>query len=104
MCARRMQFSGPTLRPVRKWIIGFAILGACALLLALGISRGLPGWLQDLGWGYTFLFLFGGSVYLFWLSFKQRRIRFGELPLLPQSWVRWILDKPETAKKPHPDR
>ncbi|HEU5352380.1 MAG TPA: hypothetical protein VFU55_12365 [Terracidiphilus sp.] len=99
MCAQRIQFSGPTLRPLRKWFVSFAILAVCAFLLALGVTRKFPEWLRDLGWASELLILFGGSIYMLWLSFRQRRIRFGQHLLLPQSWTRWLLDKPMAPGK-----
>lgn len=104
MCARRIEFTGPTLRPLRKWLIGFAMLAVCAFFLALGLSRGFPGWLRDLGWALYLLILLGGSVCLLWLSLKHRRTHFGQLGFIPQSWTRWVLDKPVSAKKPGADR
>lgn len=99
MCARNLEFSGPTLRPLGKWFVGFAILILYVFLLALGISRGLPGWIQGLGWALSLLFLFGGSVCLLWLYFKQGGKWTGRLGIFPKSWARWILDERESAKK-----
>lgn len=99
MCSRHIEFCGPTLRPLRKWLVGFAILAIYASFLALGISNGIPGWLQDIGWALSFLVLIGGSLYLLWLSCKQGRIKFGRLGLLPKSWVSWILDESEATEK-----
>lgn len=103
MTARRLEFTGPTLRPLRKWFVSLAMLAACAFFLALGVSRGFPGWLRDLGWALYLLFLLGGSICLLWLSLKHRRVSFGQLGFIPRSWARWVLDKPEVAKKPDAD-
>ena len=94
MCPRNFEFSGPTLRPLGKWFVGFAILTTYASFLALGVSHGLPGWLQDLGWALSLLFLLGGSVCLLWLYFKHGGKWVGRLGILPKSWARWFLDEP----------
>ena len=98
MCARHNEFSGPTLRPLRKWFVGFAILALCASVAALGLSHGLPEWLQDLGWALNLLFLLGGSVWILWLYYKNGGKWFGQLGILPKSWVHWVLDEPESTK------
>ena len=100
MCPRHIEISGPTWRPLRKWFPGFVILALCASVVALGLSHGLPGWLQNLGWALILLFLVGGSFYLLWLSIKDGRARFGQIRMLPKSWARWVLDEPEATKKP----
>jgi hypothetical protein len=53
MTSPHVQFLGPTLRPIRKWILGFAILGFFAVLLAFGLFGGFPPWLQLLGWAFV---------------------------------------------------
>lgn len=103
MCARHIKFSGPTLRPLGKWIVGCAILALYASFLALGISYGLPGWLQDLGWALSLLLLAVGSVCLLWLSYKHGHMRFDRLGLLPRSWARWVLDESESEERSRPE-
>lgn len=98
MSARHIEFYGPTLRPLRKWFVGFAILSVILSVFALGASHGLPVWLQDLGWAFSLLFLLGGSGRLLWLYFKHGKW-IGQVGILPKSWVRWCLDKPEYPKK-----
>lgn len=99
MCARHFEFSGPTLRPLGKWFVAVAILTIYTFPLALGVSHGLPGWLQDLGWALSLLFLFGSSVCLLWLYFKHGGKWAGRLGIFPKSWARWFLDEPESAEE-----
>lgn len=103
MCARHIKFSGPTLHPLGKWFVGCAILALYTSILALGISHGLPGWLQDLGWALSLLLLVIGSLCMLWLSYKHGSVRFDRLGLLPRSWARWVLDESETEKSSRPE-
>jgi hypothetical protein len=52
MPQQQVQFLGPTLHPIRKWAFVLSILGFLASLLAFGLLRGLPLWLQNLGWAF----------------------------------------------------
>jgi hypothetical protein len=103
MRVRGFEFTGPTLRPLRKWFASLAILAACAFLLALGVSRGFPEWLRALGWVFYLIIMVAGSIY-FLYSLKRRRMRFGQLGFIPQSWARWVLDKDESTKERRPNR
>jgi hypothetical protein len=71
MSTHHVQFLGPTLHPIRKWILGFATLGAYALLLAFGLFRGFPFWLQIAGW--TFLGVLYSVSNMAWSPRKRRR-------------------------------
>jgi len=93
MCPRDFEFSGPTLRPLGKWFVGFAILTIYVFLLGLGVSHGVPRWLQDLGWALSLLLLLSGSICLLWLYFKRSGKWAGRLSLLPKNWARWFLDE-----------
>jgi phosphatidylglycerophosphate synthase len=104
MRARHLEFSGPTLQPIGKWIVGFAILAICAFLFGLGVSRGLPGWFQNLGLASILLFLLGGSICVVILYFKHRGKWVGQVGILPKIWANWVLDRPESVKKSRHDR
>ncbi|HVC45688.1 MAG TPA: hypothetical protein VND90_00450 [Terracidiphilus sp.] len=103
MRAGGLEFTGPTLRPLRKWFVSLAILAVCAFFFALGLSRGFPEWLRDLGWAFYLVLMVGGSIW-FLYSLKRRRMPFGQLGFIPQSWARWVLDKPESSENARPKR
>lgn len=95
-----LQFTGPTFRPVKKWLLSIAFLGLCLGMLGLGLVEGIPLWLQDAGWALSGTFLLGGSVYLLFRTGKEQRPIFGYIDIFPRSWKRWFLDEPvrETKK------
>ncbi|HUX44423.1 MAG TPA: hypothetical protein VMV57_06700 [Terracidiphilus sp.] len=97
MLARGLAFTGPTLRPLRKWFVSLAILAVCAFFFALGLSRGFPEWLRHLDWAFYLVLMVGGSIY-FLYSLKRRRIHFGQSGFIPQSWARMVLDEPKSSE------
>jgi hypothetical protein len=91
MLRHHVQFLGPTLHPIRKWVFGFATLGAYALLLAFGLFRGFPLWLQIAGW--TFLgVLYGVSNIAWFPNGRLRKQRRSDIyfPVV----ARWLDDQP----------
>ncbi len=104
-----VEFIGPTLHPMRKWVVGFALLGLCAILLLLGTIHGFPAWLQWIGWALIALYVLGGSTNLLVRSLREqdvqcrRRIYAGQIAFLPRSWQRWILDEPDLAGRSIPN-
>jgi hypothetical protein len=71
MSMHHVQFLGPTLHPIRKWVFGFATLGAYSLLLVFGFFHGFSLWLQIAGW--TFLGVLYCVSNIAWFTRKRRR-------------------------------
>lgn len=90
----RIRFLGPTLRSFSKWVISFAALCISGFVLALGLSRGTPHWLQVIGWTLMIFYWVGASVYLIYLRAAGRRRSFGQLGFFPPPVARWVLDRP----------
>ena len=104
MSSDEKRLTGPRFKPAKKWLIGFAILAFCALMLAFGVSTGIPLRAKEAGWAIYALVLFGGSLYLIlrYLILGPRRgsgRSFGQIALFPRSWQRWILDEPQEKSK-----
>ena len=94
----KIQFSGPTLRPISKWVAAFVVIGLCALLLELGLSSGFPNWLKWVGWTAEILYVLGGSLYLILRTKKDHRQRWGLASLFRPDMVPWVLG--QHARKP----
>jgi hypothetical protein len=89
-----VQFLGPTLRPIRKWVFGLAILGILALLIAFGLFRAFPLWLQMAGWAFIGI-LHCVSDIPTGRHRKQRR-----LTVYSTVIPRWLGDQPCDKPKP----
>jgi len=70
MREHRLRFIGPSIRPLKRWLLSFAILGICSIALADELSAGFPVWLTWAGWALIVLYWFGGSLFVL-LRFKN---------------------------------
>jgi hypothetical protein len=96
MSAQKAHFLGPTLHPIRKWIIGFAFLGICVLLLAAGLFRGFPLWLQMAGWAFLGV-LYCVSDFAWYPNGSGRNKR--QIHIHSRVVPRWLDDQPCERRK-----
>src|ERR1700679_3490514 len=80
------ELKGPQFQPVRKWLIGFAILIFCAGVLALGFFTRNPFW-QEIALVFNFIWLLGASFYLLLArTRKYHRLPIGTIGLSVRNW------------------
>jgi hypothetical protein len=97
MGRQRLQFIGPSIHPVRKWLIGFSVLAVLALVLMVGLFSGVPRWMQYLYWVFYCFWLIVGSFCQVQVFFRRNKMgnypQSGRISQLRPGWLRWFLDE-----------
>lgn len=87
----RLQFLGPRLHPIGKWVFGFCYLIGWVLVIAIGVTRGFPLWLRLAGFAVYGIVFLAVSIRFTYLHYNRRR-RHELLRRGPCGFRRWYLD------------